>query len=298
SVLIIGAGGYIGRVVAQEFLSQKSKFARVAILSDESKVGKFAEIAKGGMEVVIGSFLEPSSFKGFTTIICMLGNHAMKHQPAIIDAAVTVGATNFYPSEFGSDISQGAYLSNRYFRDKHITREHLAKVAEQHKGFGYTLIVTGSFAEYAAHPAFGIDPEKGTFDFFGPKEKKEPFTGILDIAKYVVASVLMLESNNQTETPCRTFRIPTATYTWEEVIETLSRVQGKNYICTYHPTSDAHALAHKYAREGDVDKELGYSLKAIIGDPNEEGVPKPWDHDKFPDIHPERLEVSLRRHFG
>jgi hypothetical protein len=110
----------------------------------------------------------------------MLGNHAMKYQPEIIDAAISAGVTNFYPSEFGSDISQGAYLSNRYFRDKQITRKHLAKVAENHKGFGYTLMITGSFAEYAANPVFGIDPEEGTFDFFGPKEKKEPFTGILE----------------------------------------------------------------------------------------------------------------------
>jgi uncharacterized protein YbjT (DUF2867 family) len=64
SVLLIGAGGYIGRAVAQEFLTQKSKFARVAILADASKVEKFAQISKEGMEVVVGSFLEPSSFKG------------------------------------------------------------------------------------------------------------------------------------------------------------------------------------------------------------------------------------------
>jgi len=228
----------------------------------------------------------------------MLGNHAMAQQPAIIDAAVSAGVTNFYPSEFGSDISQGAYRTNRYFRDKHITRDHLAKVAAEHKGFGYTLIVNGGFAEYAAHPAFGIDPEKGTFEFFGPKEKREPFTGVKDIAKYTVASVLMLDSNTSNENPCRTIRIPTATYSWEEVIDILSRIQGKQYTCIYRPNSEALALAEKYASEGDADKELEFSLKAILGSDKEEGVPKPWDHDKFPDIKPEALEVSLRRLFG
>src|SRR5579863_6918039 len=94
SVLLIGASGYIGRVVAQEFLVQKSKFARVAILADASKVNKFADISSQGMEIVVGSFLEASSFKGkprpplfpiqysnlspgFTTVICMLGNYIM-----------------------------------------------------------------------------------------------------------------------------------------------------------------------------------------------------------------------------
>ena len=59
----------------------------------------------------------------------------MKYQPAIIDAAVSAGVTDSYPSEFGSDISQGAYLTNRYFHNKQITRKHLVKAAEQRKGF-------------------------------------------------------------------------------------------------------------------------------------------------------------------
>lgn len=118
------------------------------------------------------------------------------------------------------------------------------------------------------------------------------------IVKYTVASVLMLESNVKDENPCRTFRIPTATYSWEEVIDTLSRIQGKQYTCTYRPNPDALALVEKYASEGDADKELEFSLKAILGDEKQEGVPKPWDHDKFPDIQPESLEVSLRRFFG
>jgi hypothetical protein len=203
SVLLIGASGYIGRVVAQEFLNQKSKFARIAILADAPKVDKFAEISQQGMEIVTGSFLEPSSFKGkphpsnislfqysnffpgFTTVICMLGNHVMAQQPAIIDAAVSAGVTNFYPSEFGSDISQAVYRSNRFFRDKHITREHLVKTAADHKGFGYTLIICGGFAEYAAHSVFGVDTERGTFEFFGPKEKREPFTGVRESVETV-----------------------------------------------------------------------------------------------------------------
>jgi nucleoside-diphosphate-sugar epimerase len=64
SVLLIGASGYLGHVVAQEFLNQKLKFARIAILAEASKVDRFTEISQQGMEIVIGSFLEPSSFKG------------------------------------------------------------------------------------------------------------------------------------------------------------------------------------------------------------------------------------------
>ncbi|RFU25232.1 hypothetical protein B7463_g11094, partial [Scytalidium lignicola] len=300
SVLLIGAGGYLGRVVVKEFLNQKSKFARVAILVDPSKVNKFAEEAKSGMEVVIGSFLEPGSFKGFNTVISMLGNHAMALQPAIIDAAVSAGVTHFYPSEFGADIGQGPYLTNRYFRDKHLTRHHLEKTAEEYKnkGFGYTLIITGGFAEFAAHPAFGIYTDEAKFEFFGSETKREPFTAVVDIAKYTVASVSMLPSPGVAlESPCRTFRIPTATYSWKEIIDIISRIQGKEYTRIYRPNSEALELASKYAKEGDVDSELLYSLKAIIGNPNGESISKPWDNDKFPDIVPESLEYLSRSYW-
>jgi hypothetical protein len=108
----------------------------------------------------------------------MLGNNAMKFQPAIIDAAMTAGVTEFYPSEFGSDIGQGDYLTNRYWRDKHITRQHLRDVASTNPGFNYTFLVTGGFMEYAMHPLFGIDIEKHTFTFYGAPEKQEALTAV------------------------------------------------------------------------------------------------------------------------
>jgi hypothetical protein len=84
----------------------------------------------------------------------------------------------------------------------------------------------------------------------------------------------VLESNSSTGTPCRTFRIPAAAYSWEEVIDTISRVQGKEYTCNYCPNAEALAMAEKYASAGDVDKELEYSLKAGLGDENIQAVPK------------------------
>ncbi len=110
----------------------------------------------------------------------MLGNNAMALQPQIIDAAVSAGVTNFYPSEFGSDLAHPQALKERYFRDKQLTRRHLEKTAEKHKdqGFGYTYIVNGGFAEFAAHPAFGFNREEKRFDFWGDTKKVEPFAGV------------------------------------------------------------------------------------------------------------------------
>jgi hypothetical protein len=57
SVLLIGAGGAFGIPVTQEFIRQKSKFSRTAILSAPEKVGKFAHLNGQSIEVVAGSFL-------------------------------------------------------------------------------------------------------------------------------------------------------------------------------------------------------------------------------------------------
>lgn len=104
----------------------------------------------------------------------------MKCQPAIIDAAMAAGVTEFYPSEFGSDIGQVDYLTNRYFRDKHITRQHLRNVAKKNPGFNYTFLITGGFIEFALDPLFGMDIDKHTFAFYGPPEKQESLTAVYE----------------------------------------------------------------------------------------------------------------------
>ena len=67
SILLIGAGGWLGAYLVKEFIHRKDKFSRVAILaSDESKTLRFAEAEKNGIDVIVGSFLDVDSYKGKT----------------------------------------------------------------------------------------------------------------------------------------------------------------------------------------------------------------------------------------
>ena len=62
------------------------------------------------------------------------------------------------------------------------------------------------------------------------------------------------------------------------------------------PRQDAIDKAIECTKRGDVDGELAFSLKALMGDPNVMGVPKPWDNEQF-SFKPESLEVTLKRFF-
>jgi hypothetical protein len=100
-------------------------------------------------------------------VISLAGNAIMGDQPAMIDAAVLGGVRHFYPSEYGVDLTQAGLANVRYFRDKHDTRRHLAKKTKETPGFRYTLLLTGSFTEWAVSDFFGVDTEKHTVEIYG-----------------------------------------------------------------------------------------------------------------------------------
>jgi hypothetical protein len=113
------------------------------------------------------------------------------------------------------------------------------------------------------------------------------------VAKYTVESSLMSKS----ESGERQFRVPGGVYTWKDIIATIEEVQGVKYTSHYLAPEDAFAAAKDCERKGDIDGELAFSLKGLMGDPKEFGVPKPWDNHKFP-IEPEPLEVAIKRFFA
>lgn len=217
----------------------------------------------------------------------------MKFQPAIIDAAVQGGVKEFYPSEYGSDISQGDYLTNRYFRDKQVTRQHLRDTVSREPSFNYTLVMIGGLIEFALTPLFGTDVVNKTFTFYGTPEKTESLTAVADVARYVVESILLPKSPTQE----RQFRVVGGQYAWGNLIDAVERAQGVTYKREFFPRQEAIDNAVACAKQGDTDGELGYSLKAIMGDPEAETVPKPWDNGKF-SFEPQTLEDILDQFFA
>jgi hypothetical protein len=195
SVLLIGASGALGRPLVEEFQKQRARFNRVAILADLARAHKFSEVQKNGIEVISGSFLDFKVYQGvslpfftgkkaahrtagFDTVLSLVGNALMRLQPAIIEAAVAGGVRHFYPSEFGTDIALDGVWQFRYFRDKVVTRDHLAATAKRVVDFRYTLMLTGAFSDWAVGEFSGVDVEKHTVKVYGYPEAEVSVTAL------------------------------------------------------------------------------------------------------------------------
>jgi hypothetical protein len=85
----------------------------------------------------------------------------------MIEAAVAGGVRHFYPSEFGIDFDRDDVQQFRFFRDRIVTRDHLAATAKAHPDFRYTLMVVGQFSQWAYSKVCGIDVENHVVEAYG-----------------------------------------------------------------------------------------------------------------------------------
>ncbi|KAJ6582861.1 hypothetical protein DFH09DRAFT_1029235 [Mycena vulgaris] len=290
SVLIIGASGSLGRPLVAEFQKQKSRFARVAILSDPAKAHKFADAQKNGIEVVLGSFLDSKSYEGFDVVLSLAGNATMRLQSAMIEAAIAGGASHFYPSEFGTDVAQDGVWQFRYFRDKVVTRDHLAAAAAAHPGFRYTLVLVGAFSEWAYSQFSGVDTEKHTVEAYGYPEAEMSVTALADIVRYTVESILLPFPAGQSR---REIRVRGDHKTWTQVIALLEEVQGVKYTVTFIDPKEAAKEQEKARQRGDEEAEIMWAGRTV-GPSGKVTVPLPLDNDKFA-FKPETLKETMQR---
>jgi hypothetical protein len=110
------------------------------------------------------------------------------------------------------------------------------------------------------------------------------------IARYIVESTLLPRSSE----PERRLKCVGGSYEWQEIIEIIQKVQGVKYDVEYRRLNEAKALQKQAAERGDVNAELGWSLRVILGEPEAVAVPEPWNNDVFA-FKPADLATALAR---
>ncbi|KAJ7111849.1 hypothetical protein C8R44DRAFT_254102 [Mycena epipterygia] len=292
SVLIIGASGALGRPLVEEFQRHKSRFGRIAILSDPAKAHRFTEVQKHGIEVILGSFLDFKCYQGFDVVLSLAGNPVMRLQPGIIEAAVAGGVRHFYPSEYGIDASRADVQKLRHFRDEIATRDHLAATAKAHPDFRYTLMLVGQFSEWAFGEFCGVDVEKHTVEAYGYPDAEISVTALKDIVRYTVESILLPFPEGQSR---RDICVRGDHLTWKQLIALLEEVQGVKYQVTFIDPQEAAKKEEAARQRGDEAEEMMWAGRPI-GPSGVVTVSEPLDNNKFA-FRPETLKETMERLF-
>lgn len=301
--MLVGATGGLGQVVVAELIAKKDQFKRIALLVDttrpasEEKKEYLASIQNSGVEIITTQgYSNPAVYKGFDCLMSFLGNHAFRYQPEIFEAAFEGGIRHFYPSEYGSDLTVGSNWTQRYYRDKVISREALQKKGEEHKDLGWTYFTNGLLTEWAILGVFGVDNKNKLARIYGSPQGSQSMLAEEDCAKYLVATLRDPIKNQANGGHRRTYRISGETMTWEVYFKTLEEIRGVKYDVTYLDPELAHQEAAEAVKEGDINKELFASIK-LIGGLGGSVLPTPWDNDKFPEIKPIAVATAWRAAF-
>ncbi|UKZ60125.1 uncharacterized protein TrAtP1_001410 [Trichoderma atroviride] len=303
AILVVGASGALGKGLCQALISRKSDFKRIAFFNDtsrpetEDKRTLFATFRDGGMEQVSGTYTDAAAFTGFDCVLMPLGNHAIKYQPSIIDTGIKAGVRHFYTSEWGADLTAGSNWTQRYYRDKVLTREHLAKRGRDADtpDLGWTYINLGRLTEWSIIKHFGIDNANHTASIFGTPEGRQSLLSTADAIAYTIETLRhpfsVAENGHR-----RTYRFHGGSPTWKEIFDDLEAITGHKYSVTY---LDVETAVEKEARAkelGGVDLELEASHQLIQGRGGTL-LPEPFDNDLFPNIHPEPVHSVFEKSF-
>ncbi|KAJ7735988.1 hypothetical protein B0H16DRAFT_1380270 [Mycena metata] len=291
SVLVVGASGSVGEPLMKEFQRQRSRFRRVAILSIPSKAHKFSPAQTNGIDLVLGSFLDFKSYEGFDVVISLAGSTLQRMQPAMIEAAVAGGVRHFYPSEFGIDFDRADVQQLRFFRDRIVTRDHLAATAKAHPDFRYTLMVVGQFSQWAYSKVCGVDVENHVVQAYGYPDAEISVTALEDIVRYTVESILLPFPAGQER---RDIRVRGDHVTWKQLIALLEEVQGVKYQVTYLDPKEAAREQEAARQRGDEADELKWAARWQVGPSGLVTVAEPLDNDKF-EFTAETLKETMQR---
>jgi hypothetical protein len=179
SVLVVGATGNVGHALCLELLNLKNQFTRIAAFNNTArpspeKEAIISSLSSAGMEIITSStYSDPSLYRGFDAVVIALGNFANYLQPEIIDAAIDGGVRHFYPSEFGADMTVGSNATQRYYRDKMMTRKHLEKRSKDVEGLGWSHVTNGRLTEWAIVKYFGVDNKEHTASIYGTEDGRQ-----------------------------------------------------------------------------------------------------------------------------
>ncbi|KAH9481224.1 Isoflavone reductase-like protein IRL [Psilocybe cubensis] len=296
SVLLLGATGGIGALIAGQLSSHRHQFDRVAFLTAIADAGpeKEAKYKAVPLPRIVGALDDPASYNGFDIVVSSV-NDLEGAQIRYIDAAFAGGIKHFYPAEFGMDLTRPEIQEESFFARKLNIRKHLEHVVSQDPSRGFTYILVGMWSNWMLDfNIFGLSDDKKSATFVGAPDTLLTTTHAEDVASVTVLSLLPSHLKSLSER--RHIRLAGSTLTISQYYSVLSKVLGHDINVQYVSKEASYSEAEDPKEKSNHLAIILASLKRTLGFGGSvlEGV----DNDSYPEITVKSWEEVVKARFS
>ncbi|KAH8817659.1 hypothetical protein DL96DRAFT_393151 [Flagelloscypha sp. PMI_526] len=227
SVIVVGASGNLGPIIIDALLASK-KFTVSAFVRAESKATFPPEV-----KVFKADFSsEPleAAFKGQDAVVSTIGNSAggFPVQKILVDAAIASGVKRFFPSDFGTDVTEEAVAFFSLTKEKKDAIDYLISREDV---ISWTTLKTGAFFDWGMKIGLiGFDLANRKADLLDGGETKFHTTNLSTIAQAIAAILSVPESFEKTKN--QIVSIPDFEVSQRDILTAIEHVTGKKWDVT------------------------------------------------------------------
>ncbi len=250
NVLIIGAGGNVGRSTIKAFRSEPGKFQITGLTRNTSEAKLPAGVRHVKTDYSQASLFE--AFQGQDAVISTLSGGGLDEQRAIVDAAIAAEVKVFFPSEYGVDTSiRAASQVIPFLASKIAALDYLKSKQDK---ISWTAIITGSVFDWGLNiPGFGgLNVPAHTSTIYDGGNIAYDATNLDQVGKAIVAALKQPELTKNQYVYVNSFTI-----TQNQVLEAVEKVTGEKFTVSQSTSEELWQESAAQVQEGQGLAVLG-----------------------------------------
>lgn len=255
------ATGDLGSKILQALLD--SQLFEITILTRKESKAKLPETVRV-IYVDYSDIVElTSALEDQDAVVSVLTTSAMETQLPLLEASVAAGVKRFIPSEFCSDIGNSRAATLPAYASKVAMHPVLAKLADNHPDFSYSLIRNGPFLDWSLAVGFFLNLGSDPSPMYDGGDCPFSTTTLATIGKAVVGVLCHVE-----ETKNRAVYVHDLVTTQRQMLQIAKKLAPtRQWETVYADTAEMEAAAlEKYSRgEMDLFSSMGFFCRSVFG---------------------------------
>ncbi|KAH8830163.1 isoflavone reductase family protein-like protein CipA [Flagelloscypha sp. PMI_526] len=254
-VIILGAGGNLGPTILAALQASK-KFTITVLARPESKSVFPSDVTVIKSDYSLSSL--QSAFSGQDVVISTVGAGGFAAQKTIIDAAAAAGVKRFFPSEFGSRVTDESVAFVPLFQGKKDVVDYLIS---QESKISWTALQTGAFFDWGIKVGFfGFDLANHKASVLDGGKAKFHSTNLSTVGKAIVALLSKPEAYEKSKN--QYVRIASHEVSQADLLAGFERITGVKWEVTDTDSDPLVKTAREKLAEGDLAE--GYTLLRVL----------------------------------